>query len=174
VTPCTFSVVREDELDEDLRAAISALFPRKWARSPARRARAWTQQPPTLRVVGRRDGAVVAHAGLCVIRPQAPRVVGISDLAVAPERRRQGIGTDLMRLADGALAEAGAEVSLLGSSKPTVRRVFLSLGYRPCGPGELFFRRGRPDLPEREVARALPRAVEGRGDRRRRVATNWH
>lgn len=140
--PRTFSVLPEEEVDEDLRAAISAMLPPRWMRSPARRARAWTQQPPSLRVIGRSNGAVVAHAGLCVIRPEAPRVVGISDLAVAPECRRQGLGAELMKLADGALAGAEAEVALLASSEPTVRRVFLSLGYRPCRHEELFFRRG--------------------------------
>jgi predicted N-acetyltransferase YhbS len=133
--------LREDEIDADLRSAISALFPRKWTRSPARRARAWTQQPPILRVVGRSDGAVVANAGLCVIRREAPRVVGISDLAVAVDCRRRGIGTGLIKRADRALTDTDAEVALLASSEPTVRRVFLSLGYRPCEPEEVFFRR---------------------------------
>jgi GNAT superfamily N-acetyltransferase len=134
-------VVAEESIAPAVRDALGALMPERWLQTDDERRRAWTKQQPQVRAIAY-DAGPIGQAAICLLRPAGPRVAGIGDVVVAVDHRRAGIGTTLLREAVRAAEDLGAETIVAASRHHTVRRVLEELGFRPCNPHELVFRRG--------------------------------
>jgi len=91
-------------------------------------------------------------AGCLVLRPVSATVVQMRQVAVAPERQRQGIGTALVAFAEAVAREHGYTEMMLHARASAVP-FYLRLGY---------VERGEPfvevTIPHREMAKVLASA----------------
>lgn len=136
-----YSRIGEHELRPEDRVQLASLLLPRWLARPGVRERAWTQREPLARIVASLD-RLIGQAAVCLLRPSDPCVLGIGDLVVASDFRRRGVGSTLVREAVGLAGGQGADVIVVASRDPTVRRVSEVLGFRPCRPHELIFRQG--------------------------------
>jgi predicted N-acetyltransferase YhbS len=136
------ATVRESDVDPNLRVRLVALFPRNWLSSPERAERAWTQQPPVVRIVASTAVEPVGQASVCALREEPPLVFGVGDVVVAEDWRRKGIGRRILELAVATADEVKADVIVVASRDSGVRRILSDLGFRNARPHELVFRRG--------------------------------
>jgi ribosomal protein S18 acetylase RimI-like enzyme len=108
---------------------------------------AWTGTEPVghlnLRLGGRKMSERARRAG----------AAHIEDLAVTPQRRRRGIGTQLMRRAEREAAARGFQALGLGVDVRNVpaRGLYAQEGYEESGFGEFFV--SYPYIDERGVER---------------------
>ncbi len=110
------SVWEDDVADHaELAALLAGAFPR--SRTPFGGERSWSSARPELRVVGRHDGQVVAHAAVVRRflqvdgRPQLVGDVGL--VAVDPERQGTGLGAALLAQTRDTLCGLGMPFGFL-------------------------------------------------------------
>ena len=109
--------VWEDDVDdhESLGALLARAFPR--SRTPFGGARSWSSARPELRLIGRSDGAAVAHVAVLrrflQIGGRAQIVGDVGLVAVDPDRRGTGLGAELLARAAAVLAELGMPFGFL-------------------------------------------------------------
>jgi predicted N-acetyltransferase YhbS len=141
VIEVAYARLEERNLQPDQRRELSGLFPAAWLARPGVGQRGWTQQAPVARVVAML-GVPIGQASVCVVRESDPKVLGISDLVVAPAYQRLGVGSSIVREAVAVARDHHADAVLVASRHCTVRSVLTSLGFRVCRPHEFVFRRG--------------------------------
>jgi ribosomal-protein-alanine N-acetyltransferase len=79
-------------------------------------------------------------AGFVVAGRSSPRIGHIATIDIAPEIRRRGLGTRLMRAAEVRLAEFGArKIRLETATGNVARRLFAKLGYKRVGKIERYY-----------------------------------
>ena len=133
--PPTWSTRWETSLDAaehaELARLLAAGFPATPSFAPTR---SWAGARPELRVLGRQDGEVVAHAGVILRFLRAPEsgarvLVGdVGLVAVCPGRRGEGLGAGLMRATAAALADLEVPFGFL-TCDPDVRPFYERCGW---------------------------------------------
>ena len=115
----TFATIHEGEFTLDDHEAIAAMLARAfpsydhWYAG----ARSWAGMQPELRVLARRGDVVVAHAGLrrqfVTVGDTDLLVTAVGMVAVSPDEQGTGLGGELLRHVDTALASLGSGFGLL-------------------------------------------------------------
>lgn len=115
----TFSTIPEGRLTLEDHEAVAALLARAfpsydhWYAG----ARSWAGMQPEMRVVARRGDVVLAHAGLrrqfVTVGETDLLVTAVGMVAVSPEAQGSGLGGELLRQVDAALARLGTGFGLL-------------------------------------------------------------
>ncbi len=117
-----------------------ASFAQPWADRAFRRVMA---RPDAALLVAGRGGRVAGYVALW----REGRIAELGDLAVAPERRRAGLGSTLVEAAAAAARERGAERIFLQvrESNRAARRLYRSTGFRRIGRKRGYYRTPRED-----------------------------
>ncbi|WP_351222973.1 GNAT family N-acetyltransferase [Streptomyces sp. NPDC002133] len=95
------------------------------------RLRTWTHGGVTKALVTRDDGAFAARGQIARGGPARPAVV--DQIETAPEHRRKGLGSLVMRTLQNAAVEEGATTGVLGGT-PDGRALYEALGWRVIAP----------------------------------------
>ncbi|MDD7939490.1 GNAT family N-acetyltransferase [Actinomycetospora lutea] len=135
-SPTTWSCRWETALAPREHDALAALLARSYATTAFARGRSWAGARPELRVLGHRDGELVAHAA--VIRrflraPDEDTSVLVGDVglvAVHPGRQGGGLGGALMRSVASTLDRLGLPFGFL-TCDPEVRAFYERCGWTP-------------------------------------------
>jgi len=135
VTP-VWSYPWENDLGPDDHARLSILlqmaFP--WTSGLFTEDRSWGATRPERRVIGSIGGEMVAHAAVLrrfVRVGDADQLVGeVGLVAVHPDRRRRGLGGQLVRRVNRALADLGVPFGLL-TCAPRYAPLATGAGWRP-------------------------------------------
>ena len=136
--PYRYLTVAEDGLEPALRGGIAALLAATLDDGEAYRERAWRTLRPAFRVVALARAEPIGQAS-CFWVPSVPptRLLGLGDVAVAPDHRRRRIARTLCTLAtrEGWRLHASA---ILAKTKP-LRTVLGDLGFAEATDGRFFF-----------------------------------
>lgn len=163
--PYRFMVVGEDGLGQELRGGLATLLSATLDEGERYRERAWRTLRPAFRVVALGvDGEPVGQ-GSCFWVPCRPptRLLGLGDVAVAPDHRRRQVARTVCTLAthEGWRLHASA---ILAKTRP-LRTVLGDLGYVAVTNGRFSYRDeagarvAHPDWMA-AVQTALPAAIE--------------
>jgi len=112
-----WAAVWEDDVEDhvELAALLARAFPR--SRTPFGDDRSWSSARPELRVVGRRDGHVVAHTGVLrrflQVDGRAQLVGDVGLVAVDPGQQGTGLGAALLAETREALCGLGMPYGFL-------------------------------------------------------------
>ncbi|AMM19129.1 hypothetical protein AX769_01995 [Frondihabitans sp. PAMC 28766] len=121
-----FTTVAEGSLTLDDHEAITAMLARAFADYSHwyQGARSWAGMQPELRIVARSGDVVVAHAGVrrlfVTVGDQEIVVACVGMVAVSPILQGTGLGGQLMRLVDAALAHLEVSFGVLETGEQTV------------------------------------------------------
>jgi len=134
-----FLVVQEDGIGIELRHGLAMLLAAILDDGEVYRRRAWRTLRPTFRVVATQaDGEPVGQASGFAVPTRPPvRLVGIGDVAVAPEHRRRNVARTLCAVATQEAWRLHAAAILL-KTKP-LRKVFADLGFGEVATDGPFF-----------------------------------
>lgn len=142
--PYRFMIVDEDGLDSELRDGLARLLSATLNDGERYRGRAWRTLRPVFRVVALDDHQPIGQGSCFWIPCQPPtRVLGLGDVAVAPDHRRRHVARVACTLAteEGWRLQASA---ILARTK-LLRSVLADLGYVPAIDGRfLYFEDGTP------------------------------
>jgi GNAT superfamily N-acetyltransferase len=159
-----YLVVGEDGVGSDLRRGLAMLLGAILDDGERYRRRAWRTLRPAFRVVALHvDGEPIGQASGFFVpcRPQV-RLVGLGDVAVAPDHRRRQVGRTVCALATQEAWRLHA-VAILLKTKP-LRTVFGELGFLEATDGPFFYtENGVPTVhPDwmAAVSDDLPAAIE--------------
>src|SRR5215217_2222974 len=132
-----YLVVEEDGLGDELRRGVAVLLAAILDDGERYRRRAWRTLRPVFRVVAL-DGAEPVGQASCFWVPTRPpiRLVGLGDVAVAPDHRRRHVARTVCGLAVQEAWRLHAAAILL-KTKP-LRTVFADLGFEPATNGTFF------------------------------------
>ena len=109
-----------------------------------RRIRASEHYVPELAYVADDGGTIVAHTMLSYLAlDTGTRVLQLSPMAVAPERRRQGIGSELIRATLAAADRRGEQLVVLVGDP----RYYGRFGFRPSVESGVLPPEHEPDAP---------------------------
>jgi GNAT superfamily N-acetyltransferase len=138
-TTYRYLVVAEDGLELELRHGLAMLLAATLDDGEVYRRRAWRTLRPTFRVIAlQSDGEPVGQASCFSIPTRPPiRLIGLGDVAVAPEHRRRQVARTLCGLAVQEAWRLHAAAILL-KTKP-LRTVFAALGFEPATEGPFFY-----------------------------------
>jgi ribosomal protein S18 acetylase RimI-like enzyme len=93
------------------------------------------------------EGQVVGVAGFRLVGPRDEPVGKTTLLAVAPDRRDQGIGRALQELRMGLMRDAGAKRVVTNADRPTTIAWYeRHFGYRRVGEAKKLHEFGLPDV----------------------------
>jgi nodulation protein A len=133
-----WSTVAEGDLTLDDHEALAAMLARTfdaydhWYAG----ARSWAGMQPELRVVARDGDVVVAHAGLrrqfVTVGETDLLVTAVGMVAVSPTAQGTGLGGELLRQVDAALARLGSRFGLLETGE-AVQGFYRRAGWLPLG-----------------------------------------
>ena len=163
-TTYRYLVVAEDGLGLELRHGLAMLLAATLDDGEVYRRRAWRTLRPTFRVIAlQADGEPVGQASCFSVPTRPPiRLVGLGDVAVAPEHRGRQVARTLCGLAVQEAWRLHASAILL-KTKP-LRGVFRGLGFAEATDGRFFYREnGTPTVhPDwmAAVSGELPPTVE--------------
>jgi GNAT superfamily N-acetyltransferase len=134
-----FLIVGEDGVGPALRAGLAILLAATLDDGQCYVRRAWRTLRPAFRVIGLDDeGEPVGQASCFWVacRPPSP-LLGLGDVAVAPDHRRRGVARTACALAtqEGWRLHASA---ILAKTKP-LRGVLGDLGFEPVTNGRFFY-----------------------------------
>jgi GNAT superfamily N-acetyltransferase len=134
-----YLVVDEDGIGSDLRQGLAVLLSAILDDGERYRRRAWRTLRPAFRVVAlQADGEPVGQASCFSVPTRPPiRLVGVGDVAVAPEHRRRRVARTACGLAVQEAWRLYAAAILL-KTKP-LRTVFADLGFEPATDGPFFY-----------------------------------
>ena len=134
-----YLVVDEDGIGSDLRRGLAVLLAAILDDGERYRRRAWRTLRPGFRVVAvQADGEPVGQASCFWVPTRPPiRVVGLGDVAVAPDHRRRQVARTLCGLAVQEAWRLHAAAILL-KTKP-LRTVFADLGFEAATRGPFFY-----------------------------------
>ncbi|MGW7368534.1 GNAT family N-acetyltransferase [Streptomyces sp. NPDC054841] len=105
------------------------------------RLRTWTRDGVTRALVTTADGAFAARGQIATTGSTAV----IDQIETAPEHRRKGLGSLVMRTVQNAAVERGATTGVLGGT-PDGRALYESLGWRVIAPlVSVYFDPARPE-----------------------------
>ena len=159
-----YLVVDEDGIGSDLRRGLAVLLSAILDDGERYRRRAWRTLRPAFRVVAvQADGEPVGQAS-CFWVPTRPaiRLLGLGDVAVAPDHRRRQVARTVCTLAAQEAWRVHASAILL-KTRP-LRTVFGDLGFVPAADGRFFYKEnGTPTVHPDWMANAtaeLPGAIE--------------
>jgi GNAT superfamily N-acetyltransferase len=132
-----YLVVEEDGLGSDLRRELAVLLAAILDDGERYRRRAWRTLRPAFRVVAL-DGAEPVGQASCFWVPTRPaiRLVGLGDVAVAPDHRRRHVARTVCGLAVQEAWRLHAAAILL-KTRP-LRTVFADLGFQAATDGPFF------------------------------------
>jgi GNAT superfamily N-acetyltransferase len=135
-----YLVVDEDGIDSDLRQGLAILLAAILDDGERYRRRAWRTLRPAYRVVAlQADGEPIGQASGFLVPCRPPiRLVGLGDVAVAPDHRRRNVARTLCAIAVNEAWRLHASAVLL-KTKP-LRTVFRDLGFEPATDCRFFFR----------------------------------
>jgi GNAT superfamily N-acetyltransferase len=159
-----YLVVEEDGLGTELRHDLAVLLAAILDDGELYRRRAWRTLRPTFRVIALApDGDPVGQASCFSVPTRPPiRLVGLGDVAVAPDHRRRNVARTVCELAVHEAWRLHAAAILL-KTKP-LRTVFADLGFADATDGRFFYiEHGTPTVhPDWMVAcrQPLPMSVE--------------
>jgi nodulation protein A len=133
-----WSTVAEGDLTLDDHEALAAMLARTfdaydhWYAG----ARSWAGMQPELRVVARDGDVVVAHAGLrrqfVTVGETDLLITAVGMVAVSPTAQGTGLGGELLRQVDTALARLGSRFGLLETGE-AVQGFYRRAGWLPLG-----------------------------------------
>jgi GNAT superfamily N-acetyltransferase len=158
-----YLVVDEDGIGSDLRRGLAVLLAAILDDGERYRRRAWRTLRPAFRVVAlQADGEPVGQAS-CFWVPTRPsiRLVGLGDVAVAPDHRRRQVARTVCGLAVQEAWRLHAAAILL-KTRP-LRTVFADLGFEAASHPFFYVERGERTVhPDWMAAFAaeLPSSVE--------------
>jgi len=134
-----YLVVDEDGIGIELRHGLAMLLAATLDDGEVYRRRAWRTLRPTFRVVAlQADGDPVGQASCFWVPTRPPiRLVGLGDVAVAPDHRRRQVARTVCGLAVQEAWRLHASAILL-KTKP-LRTVFADLGFEEAASGPFFF-----------------------------------
>jgi GNAT superfamily N-acetyltransferase len=136
--PYRFLIVGEDGVERALRGGLATLLAATLDDGERYLRRAWRTLRPTFRVIALEEGEPVGQASCFWVpcRPATP-LLGLGDVAVAPDHRRRGVARTLCALAteEGWRLHASA---MLAKTKP-LRAVLGDLGFEPVTNGRFFY-----------------------------------
>ena len=138
--PYRFLIVGEDGVERALRGGLATLLAATLDDGERYLRRAWRTLRPTFRVIALHEdeGEPVGQASCFWVpcRPATP-LLGLGDVAVAPDHRRRGVARTLCALAteEGWRLHASA---MLAKTKP-LRAVLGDLGFEPVTNGRFFY-----------------------------------
>jgi GNAT superfamily N-acetyltransferase len=133
-----YLVVDEDGIDVELRHELAMLLAAILDDGEVYRRRAWRTLRPTFRVVALADAGPVGQASCFWVPTRPPiRLLGIGDVAVAPEHRRRQIARTLCATATREADRLHAAAILL-KTRP-LRAVFSALGFEASVDGRFFY-----------------------------------
>lgn len=159
-----YLVVDEDGLGTDLRRGLAVLLAAILDDGERYRCRAWRTLRPAFRVVAlQADGGPIGQASCFWVPCRPPtRLVGIGDVAVAPDHRHRQVARTLCTLATQEAWRLHASAILL-KTKP-LRSVFGELGFVAATDGRFFYKEnGTPTVhPDwmAAVGAELPATIE--------------
>jgi Acetyltransferase (GNAT) family len=159
-----YLTVGEDGLGPDLRSGLAVLLSRTLDEGERYRERAWRTLRPAFRVVALAPDGEPVGQGSCFWVPCRPptRLLGLGDVAVAPEHRRRQVARTVCTLAtqEGWRLHASA---ILAKTKP-LRTVLKELGFVAASDGRFFaLENGAPMIHPQWMAAVraeLPATVE--------------
>jgi GNAT superfamily N-acetyltransferase len=133
-----YLVVDEDGIGIELRHGLAMLLAAILDDGEVYRRRAWRTLRPTFRVVAlQADGDPVGQASCFWVPTRPPiRLVGLGDVAVAPDHRRRQVARTVCGLAVQEAWRLHASAILL-KTKP-LRTVFADLGFEEAASGPFF------------------------------------
>ncbi|MEJ2864435.1 GNAT family N-acetyltransferase [Actinomycetospora flava] len=126
----------ETALEAPEHRALAGLLARSYPATPTvfSREHSWAGARPELRVLGRRDGRIVAHAAVVrrFLRTPGPSVLvgDVGLVAVHPDEQGTGLGAELMDAVAMTLAELGLPFGFL-TCDPDVRPFYRRCGWTP-------------------------------------------
>jgi GNAT superfamily N-acetyltransferase len=137
--PYGFLTVAEAGLQRDLRRGLATLLAATLDEGERYVRTAWRTLPPAFRIVALDEGGEPVGQASCFWVPSRPaaRLLGLGDVAVAPDHRRRGLARAVCRLATAEgwrLHAAG----ILAKTKP-LRTVLADLGYVAIEDGRFFY-----------------------------------
>jgi Acetyltransferase (GNAT) family len=133
-----YLTVGEDGLEPALRNGIAALLAATLDDGEAYRGRAWRTLRPAFRVIALARDEPVGQASAFWVPCRPPtRLLGLGDVAVAPEHRRRQVARTVCGLAvrEGWRLHA---IAILAKTKP-LRTVLGDLGFAAATDGRFFF-----------------------------------
>jgi GNAT superfamily N-acetyltransferase len=154
----------EDGIGIELRHGLAMLLAATLDDGEVYRRRAWRTLRPTFRIVAlHADGEPVGQASCFSVPARPPiRLMGIGDVAVAPEHRRKQVARTVCSLAVQEAWRLHATAILL-KTRP-LRTVFADLGFEAATDGPFWYREAgaRTRHPDWMAAFAteLPASVE--------------
>jgi GNAT superfamily N-acetyltransferase len=140
-------VIEERELSRAQRASSFDLFPEHWQQfgcnSPER---GWTQLPPAWRVLvlDSRHG-LLGQAGLVLVSV-GDAVIGVSDVVVATQARREGVASKILETAC-RFADEQEHALMIDAGDEWLRRVLGRLGFESVTDQAVLFRAGERVVP---------------------------
>lgn len=137
-----FLTVPEDGLQRDLRRGLSTLLSATLDDGERYLRTAWRTLAPAFRVIALDDAGDPIGQASCFWVPSRPpvRLLGLGDVAVAPDHRRRGVARAVCSLATAEgwrLHAAG----ILAKTKP-LRTVLADLGYVAIEDGRFYYVEG--------------------------------
>ena len=159
-----FLVVGEDGLEPGLRGGLATLLSSILDEGERYRGRAWRTLRPAIRVVALDGEGEPVGQGSCFWVPCQPPtpLMGLGDVAVAPDHRRRQVARTVCTLAtnEGWRLHASA---ILAKTQP-LRSVLRGLGYGAATDGRFFYLQGsdravHPDWMA-AVRQRLPVAIQ--------------
>lgn len=98
--------------------------------------------------IAEQEGQIAGFAIVEWAREKGRIIAYLETIEVAPEWRGQGVGAELLRLAEGSASTAGAEILWLhvdAGNRPAIR-LYLTHGYLLKGREDGYYGRGRAAL----------------------------
>jgi predicted N-acetyltransferase YhbS len=134
-----FLIVGEGGLGPELRAGIAELLAATLDEGERYRETAWRTLRPAFRVIALTPSGEPVGQGSCFWVPCRPslRLLGLGDVAVAPEHRRRRVARTICAIAtsEGWRLHASA---ILAKTTP-LRAVLADLGYAPATDGRFYW-----------------------------------